>query len=380
MITLGLTAQDERLFNAGLAESHDIKIRAYILDLNHNHIEDVSDRFIDGQVNVDTSRDVTHDLSITLADRGLMTFESGTFSTGSNYARYMIQVFYGVKSRSFPQWVWVPVFCGPIQSFSREEAVVTMTAQGKESLLRTKSWVNRAYVKGILKTALIEDILRKNGETRFEFPSWSTKTDRPVTLTPEKEVWPFLQSLAGSWGTGRLTYDARGYARLFAYNFDASRWNFKGGQGGTLSTVPNLTYSVTEDFVNAARVYGPTPSGTTKQVFGEYVAPADNPLSPRMMARNGVPQYYAEIVRDANVTTNADAQKLAKALVDQSLMQTIQVTFECLPVPTLEPWDVVTVTTSNYSTPFLLNQFSLPLNDSNNMTVGFNSKVSRWKR
>lgn len=379
MISLGLSPARQRLFEQALVSAHEIKFRVRVLDLNHRLIDDVTDQFLDGQVNVDGSRTPHRDLTLSLASKGLMAFESGNFSTGTNYSTRMMEVLYGVENRALGDAVWVPVFVGPITSFSREDATVNITAVSKEQLMMTKQWKARTYPKGTGKIAMITDLLRRNGETRIDMPPWPAKSDKPMTITAEAVVWDYLFMLGHSWGSGLLTYDSRGYAKLFATSLQ-NRWTFRGGEGGSLLSQPKMSYSMGEEFTNAARVYGKVTTTGTKPAYGEYVAPASHPLSPAAMSRGGVPQYWGTIMRDAEVANNRDATNLAKSLVEQGMIQSTTAEFDALPIPHLESWDMVTVSGDHFSSPFRLKKFSLPLNSSNPMTVGYTARVSKWRK
>lgn len=379
MIPLGLNAEDMKLFTASLKQSHQISIRCYILDLDHNHVEDVTDQFKDGQVNVDGTQVPDRDLTCTLVTQDLMSFESGNISTGSSFATRLIQVFYGVRSELLDRWVWVPVFTGPISGFSRDGATVEITAQGKEALFQGVAWKSRTFAKGTLKSYILRDLLVRYGESRVDVPTINVKSDRAITLGPNVVLWDYLQSIARSWGSGRLIYDGRGRVKYFNYS-SRVMWRFRQGEGGTLLGDPKITYQMPDEFYNCARVYGATPRKSTKRIFAEYVAPRTHPLSPVSMSRRGVPQYFARVETDDQITTQAAANAWVRNTVNNSLLGSVDVQAESLVIPHLEPWDVCSIQGDSYNSNFRLMKFSIPLNASGRMTIGHHARVSKWRR
>lgn len=385
MISLGLTAREQELFNLSLVRSHSVKVRVYLMDLSHRHISDLTEFFVDGQVNVDATGDVittpTRDATLTLLPTASLPFETFKFTIAPAYSAYLVKVFYGVRSELLDRWVWVPVFCGNVDGYNRTADAVNLTAKDKSIILMgTRSWKNQSFSKGTVKTSLLRSVLNSQGETMLDIPSWSDKTDKPMTLLDSTPVWEFVQKVAkGMSGGATLGYDPQGVLRLYKPS-SSKKWTFQGGDDGCMLNQPEVNYNRGEDFFNSARLYGGTPAKAKKPIIAEYTAPRNHPLSPWSLARNGAPQYFAKVESDTQITTQKDADTYVKAHVDQALMGAIEVKLDSLVVPHLEPGDVCGLYSHSYHETFKLTRFSIPLNATGSMSVGYNSRVSKWWR
>ena len=369
MIPLGLSASEQVQFHKGLVDSHAIRVGVRVLDLDHNVMSVVRGRVLSGQVDVDVSGDVERTASLTILDQdGALNLDAPDARAGGAFMDRMVAITYGVWSVYLPRWVDVPVFVGPITSMSRDGAVVTLGAQGKESLLLGPCSYNYTYPKGAYKTGIITDLLARNGEQFMDVPQWNTKTTKPVTLAPLTTVWPLVKSVARSWGEGNMTYDGRGYARLHRYN-RSSIWTFHRGRGGSLTSEPKLTYNM-ENVRNLVVVTGATPSGAKRPVQAVAHAQASHPLSSTNLGRGGAKRYLREDVQDDTITTTAQAQTLANNLLAGYLQAGVTLDFEAMVIPHLEPNDVVTVVGSSWTFPMTMHRYTIPLTHDGNMSVG----------
>ena len=378
MISLGLSAKEQALFHQGLRESHQIRCRVYVVDLNGAHVEDVSDTFQDGQVNFDAYADFHRDLSLTLLSRSFLSFETGSPTVGINFAQLQVRVLYGVYSDAYPEWVWVPVFTGPITDFSRDEDTVSITAVSKEKLHRKAKWLAKTYLKGTRMVDIVRDLVWLNGEKDYILPEWTAKVAKPTPINAGTDVWAFLLSCKKTWPKGVMTFDGWGRFKLFALN-NSVRWIFKSGPGGDVKSKPKITYTMSDEFCNACRVIGAIPAKAKSPVVATYVAPASHPMSPQSLSRAGRSQFFGKEIRDDNVTTYARAAEIAKQTVEEGLVVSTSVEMETLGIPHLELWDLVRIKTDQLDAPFRLMKFSLSLS-TGMMTVGYNSRISKWKK
>jgi hypothetical protein len=61
-------------------------------------------------------------------------------------------------------------------------------------------------------------------------------------------------------------------------------------------------------------------------------------------------------------------------------MESVSVSFECLPVPFLEEGDMVAIQTPDYRLSFRLVQYTIPLAAADSMSVGFLKRVKPKKK
>lgn len=357
MLNLGLSTADLAAFTKGLLSNHEMDIKIQVTDMSHNVTGDLSDYLLEGQVNVDRLADVTRSATLTLFDpRRTLTFDTNSPSDGALYMDRMIRIVFSVRSPNLYRWVDVPVFHGPITSASRDDVKVSVTAMGKEVLAKRPAWRTRTYGKGWARSSIIAEAMREVGENRFTFFDWPLKTTSAYSLTRETDVWGFVKSMAGG---NRLFYDGRGYLVLQP-PATRSVFTFAEGDNGGMVTYPSITYN-TENVANAVLVKGGTPKGAKKAL--EYVcyAPRTHPLSKEALGRNGKPRILASIIEDTNLVKAADLKKRGDQALASALLQSVDATWESVPIPHLEAGDVVTLKTGEFAINVVLSQFSIPL-------------------
>ena len=380
MYPTGLNASEQRSYITSLMEPHRIQVRAYVLDLNHRTVDTITNTLSDGQVDVEG---LTRSASLTLLDPALaLPFDSADPDTGSLYMDRMIRIWYGVYSERLPKWVWVPLITGPITAFSRDGAYANITLSDKSSLHSRSAWRTIAYKKGTRKSEVLRSLLRDvGGETHLDLNHTTAKTSGPVTLTSQTNLWEFATSCARWWGAQSLAYDGMGTCRLLTLNANSvfTFWKGDADHRGTLKTNPKITYGG-EEVVNIVRVTGGTPKGAKKPLTYQIAAPNGHPLSPYRLGMGGKPRYLGKEIEDTNLTKMADVQALAKRELSEGLINSTQMDFETLPVPCLEPWDVVTVLTDRYTARQRMHKYSIPLKADGAMTVGRTGRVSKWRR
>jgi hypothetical protein len=374
VIPLGLSASGLAQLNTALASSHSISISVYVLNMAGAKMADLSQRFLDGQVNVNATADVTRSCTLSLLDpERSLQFDSDSPSDGAIYVDRMIQVNYSVRSPTMSQ-VTIPVFTGPLVKMARTDDVVNLEAQGKESLGMGMVWSPRTYTKGWRKVDVIMSILQtRAGETKFSFPELAEQLPGNYSIGRENTPWGVAKNVATGMGL-HLFYDGRGVARLERYP-QTSAFHFKTGDGGTVMTTPDVTYS-TENLKNTILVKGAVPKGGKTPIEYAAFAPASHPLSPWRLGRNGIPRYLVEIIENSSVTSLATARELAERVLRDRLLQEVEVKFDALPIPHLEESDVVRVYTDEFNNAFRLNEFSIPLTTKGLMSVGYRNRVS----
>lgn len=377
MIPLGLTARERRLFESTLLSTHLMRTRIRLQNLDGDDLSDLSTRLLDGQVNIDTTAATTRQCSLTLDDPNhTLNLDSDAPGDGALYADRMIRADCGVYVPALTRWVNVPTFTGPIATMSRNGASVQLGCLGKEHLAFGQAWRPLTLRKGMNTVDAIRTILRERaGERRFSFPNLRHRLPKTVSLGRMSSPWGVAQQLARSLGR-QLYYDGAGVCRLRTRPRGAV-FTFRDGNGTVLSDA-QITYDL-GTIINTIWVKGGKPKGKKQAVTAAVTAPRSHPLSPWRLGRNDEPRYLVEEVDNDHVRSSKDARALARRTLDSRLLEGVTTTFDALPVPHLDPLDVVRLATDETSITFVLNQASLPLVHSGVMSVGTVRRVTPAK-
>lgn len=365
-------------FGTVLRNHHALRIRAVMMTLEHDVIGTITNRIEDGDLAVDADADVVGSLALDLFDpERQLNLDSNSPADGALYADRMVRVYYDVRAAGPGQeWKSVPLCTMPLVRFSRDGDIVSIECQSKEVLAMGACWYVKTYRKGEKVADVIEDVMRRAGETKFGFSKLPARLAEDRTIVPEMSAWEFCQKLADSRNR-QLYYDAAGRLRLRRIP-NRTLWTFNHGDGGEVLTVPKTSFDLA-NIVNAARVVGKKPAGQKKKVRGRYVAPRSHPLSPHRLGRNGKRRFFAEFVDDSSVGTKREAKRTAKSIVTKRLVEAIDVEFDSLPIPHLEPLDVIRVKTPDFTMRARLHKFSIPLTTEGVMGVGHHRR-SRPRR
>jgi hypothetical protein len=359
MISLGLSTADLRLFNQSLITAYDLRVIVQVLDLNHRYVSDLSSMLVDGQVNLSYWDKITSTATLTLSDPdSQIGFDTQSPADGALYADRMLRIVYSVYSELLPKWVDVPIFCGPVTMVARDDALLSVEAQGKESLYLppTQAWTARTYPKTTKLTATIRDVVAlKGGETRLDMPEWGTTLQRDYSLVPEHPIWDFVLWIVGSKLYRQVFYDGRGVLRLRATQLTPS-FTFTESH---LTSVPKITYDMSM-IRNTVRVKGATPEGKA-QITATRWLPASDPASSTALARNGIRRNFVEVIEDSNIATQAAADALAQSTLDWLTIGNFGFDFDSVPIPHLEPGDLFRLSTRDVSLNLRADKFSIPL-------------------
>jgi hypothetical protein len=379
VIPLGLTAAQQAALHDTLVGHHSIRVSVYLMNLSGSKLADISNRLIDGQVNVDGDADITRSCTLSLldVDRSL-SLDSDSPDSGALYVDRMIQVQYAVKdAASGSSWVTIPLFTGPVVKVDRDDAVISVECQGKELLGMGQVWTPRTYKKGTRKTEVMQSILQGCGETKFNFPEYSTPIPSDYAIGRDNTPWGVAKYLANGMGL-QLFYDGRGVARLRARP-QTSVFRFRAGDNGSILSSPKVTYTL-DNLKNIVWVRGsinPGSGGLSEYKIGAVAqAPAAHPLSPVRLGRNGKPRYLLEIYDNSTITSKSEAQRFANSILASHLLQSVDVAFDAFPLPHLEEMDVCRYDTPQASNAFRAVKFSIPLLAGGVMAVGYNRRVS----
>lgn len=379
MQRMGLTATEFAAYLDTLRSSHTKSIRVTVLDLDGDVRASITPRVLDGQVVVDTGGDVTRKLTMSFLDpRHTLNFDSDSPDDGALFADRMLQVEYTVYVPALDRHVSCPVFTGVITSLQRNGGVVDVEAEGKERLALGAAWRPYTVKKGTKKVEAIRSILdERAGETLFALPTLATRLPKTVSLGRMAQPWKIARRIASSMDR-QLFYRGNGVCMLRRYP-GTPLHTFKVGTD-VLGDVA-VSYSM-GDFVNVVEVIGGKPKGAKKRVRGIAVAPTSHPLSPARLGRNGVPRRLVLRVENDHIRSHAEANRKAKRILEDRLRQTVEVTFDALPMPHLEEGDLVRVQTPDSVVAFRLRQFSIPLTTDGDpvMSVGYLKRTRRYMK
>ncbi len=396
MIPLGLRAPERREFHRELVGSHSIRVVVQVLDLEHNMLTTLGDELVDGQVNIDADGEVTRSATVTFLDRRRSyDFDSDSPANGALYANRLLRIRYGVRVPALGDWVDVPLFTGPVTKLDRAGDEVTVEAQGKEILAQGAGWAPMRIKKGTPKTDAITRIMReRGGEHRFDFPDLGSRLPKGISLGRQSVPWDVAQKIARSMNR-QLYYDGRGVCKLRRFPANVV-FTFNDGTNGEIVTPPQVSFSM-DDVRNAVWVKGGTPKrkksdkdtpqdGDKKQkergVAHFETAPRSHPLSPWRLGRWDTPRYLLEVIENDAIRSEKEARETAQRVLRKRLRQLVDVTFDSLPIPHLEPEDLIAVNADGLGMVVRLGQCSIPLKHDQVMSVGYLAKrsVSRRKR
>ena len=393
MLNIGLSAAEKKAYHALLQSSHTLTIWITIMDLDHNERTSVSARLMDGQVTFDADAAVTRSLSLDLLDpNGALHLDSRSPNDGAMFADRMLRVTYSIVNPSRTVRYSCPIFTGPITKLDRNGAMITVEAQGKESLGLATPWQTKTYKKGYRVTEAVRGILEDViGENKLDIPSLANKLPRNTSVgttfdkdgnrVVSKSPWEVAKKLASSIGY-QLFYNGYGIATMRKKPTSAC-FTFQGGKGGALKSTPTVGFSL-DRVINAVEVFGKKPEKeegktTKKQPHARLVAPRSHPLSPWSLGRSGGPRYLPIVIEDDVFWTDAEAMERAKEELAYGLLSSYALAYDALVIPHLEELDVVRLNSEKFSNNHLMRQFAVPLTSGGTMTVGYarNVKVNR---
>lgn len=370
MYSLGLSAAEQRSYQDLLVSSHNIDIRVQVLNLDMEVESDVSNFLLDGQVNVDAAADVTRSCSLELYDPNHnIALDSNSPLDGAMYLDRMIRVTYIVYNPNTLERYSIPIFTGPITKLDRTNTVINVECMGKETLAKRPSFKTKTYNKNLFRRNIIKEAMQSVGERWFDFFNWDLRSTGTYSLVREGDVWAFAKSLSGGHA---FFYD--GYGRLVLRpKRKGSMFTFKTGNKGSITTTPQVNYT-SDNISNTVLVKGGVPKGKKEAVEYTASAPSNHPLSPASLRRGGEPGIILSVIEDTDIVKTEDAKARAERALNSALLQNVAVTFDCVPIPHLEPGDVVRVETDDFGANVIAEKFTIPLKAGASMSFGYNAR------
>lgn len=384
MLVTNFTAREQDEYLRTLVDDHSVKVTIRVTNLMHHGLTDISDKFLEGQIDFDLSKeesDRSGKVKLFDPEDTLELAPLNSEGYGKSLSK-LIRVFYGVKGPRSLRWFEVPLMTGVIVSTKRTGHVVEVELQGKEVLAKRAIHGARTWAKGTLRRQVIVDTMKMVGEnpSLVDVVNIPDRLASPLTLAKEEDAWAFLKTVTRGFSAPcHLYYDGRGVCRLVKIT-DTVPWRFRDGEGGSLITTPEATVDTLTNLVNRVVVTGQAANEKTAAPTGTAVAPKTFPYSPMNIQRNGVGMGFTERVDDSGVTTSAVANEKAATILNQKLARNIlSASFQALPVPHLELRDKCRIQTEEgLGTYFYVTQMSIPLGVGA-MTMGGTRPVTRPK-
>lgn len=386
MYRSGRSITQDQAHLALCCDHHTIDVTMTLLDLDMNEIPggDVSARLEDGQVTFDADADVTRGLDLDLLDPlGALHLDSDSPDAGAMFADRMIRVKYHVIDPLRTVRYTTPLFTGPITALERNGIEVKVECQGKEVFGLSPVWNEKTFKKGSNLVGTIRVLLRDfMGETHFNLPTSGavTKKTLPRNVSvggDDKLPWKVAKDLAASVGY-QLYFDGMGVCQMRPMP-KGSIFTFRTGPGGSIKSNPDVGFDIAK-IINAVEIFGKKPTKkkgkpTRSRPHFKIVAPRNHPLSPWKLGRKGGPRYLPHIIEDDGVTTNAEAKRYAQRELARGLLESVDVAYDTVTIPSIEELDVVTVKTSKFTTDHRARKFAIGLRSSADSSMGYVKNV-----
>lgn len=389
MKNLGLTAAQHTAYLDRLFSSHDYRVAVDLLTLNETPAGSLV--LLDGQINLQSGDAVRRTASITVSDPAGMLDTTGvtTLENADLGPSRLIRITHTIAvpatrvgNVDVPAFtVAVPCFIGPPATMNRNGAEVAIELQDKTALaLRGTS----AYTapKGTNARTAIRDILaKKTGEFRFNLGTGTRRLSKAyaVGLADEASPWLVASKIASAELGMQLIYSCDGYATL------------RTKPSVSQMTLPYLTDQANSstDFTavnNFVQVTGKKTTTTSKTAAGSTVTTTTQPqataqittgpLSPAALARKGINRLLPKVIADDAYTTLGQVKWKADLELAGSDQLQGNPTFGCVPFFHADTDDIVTVTGEDGSMAIRLEQASIPLGTSGDMSLGTHRWVS----
>lgn len=342
-MTSGLSPSDLAATIRAFSLPHRIRRSIVICTLDHAVVGDVTECFQDGQVNISAGSEVSRSASISMFDpTHQIGLDTENPAEGSISPKYLVRLHRGIHVDALGRWVDFPVGMLAITKPSRAGDVLTIEAQGKESLAQVPVWKTLVLKKGTNKVEAIRTAMSQLcGEQFFRMADTSATLSADVSIGRDTTVWAVIKDIADSMNW-LLFYDADGYLACRPPSTDPV-FLFHTGEvpGGTISGDVSIGYG--EDVLNLVWATGGTPSGKKVPIEAFAVAPPTHPLSPAELRRGGVDGYRRHDLTSDEVTKLSDLQAMVDRSLAQVLLQSVDLSFDSLCVWHLEEGDPIGV-------------------------------------
>lgn len=376
-----------------LTQSHRVKVTVKVYDQNEDNPIVIDHALVTGQVDIDVNSDVERSASVTLADINNKILFGPTGGDVVLYADRFLSIEYVVTIDALNRDVVTPLFFGPITRFSSDGGQVTIEAQGKESLLQNPivwgRFIRNSGLDSINENVkyahqLIRELLRSCGEVdaNFEFGTFeNVRLPRNFQLPKQPEnLWSVCKKIVqaanaatSSLVNHRIFYDGRGKVRV--ENMANGGYTFSDSPtSGVLLNKPTISYDLSS-FANTV-IVAVNHGQDSKPVAPVVASLADiHPLSPVSLSRNGKPRFIVTTLDNNNIRSRAHAKNLAEAELKKLSTESVEVSFDSLPIPHITPGSQCKLITDGAEYTFYADTFSIPLRASDSMSMGFQKRM-----
>lgn len=359
--TLGLTKNQRRAYFATLAGDHQRRVRFQVLNLNGQHEGDLEAPLLSGEVVCDTTSTPTLTLKAEFYDPGSKIGFEPDVGDYPVYRRRMLRVFDDRYVPSLNRWVQCAVFTGPIVAVSRDGAALKVTCHDKSALAMGNAWKSRTFAKGAKRTSVVAAILTDAGENRLSVAKGDGRLGKKLEV--QKMDRPWVKAKAAMpvgrvlFCTGPGVVVCRRPPSRPQYTVPAS----------LVLTAPQVNRE-TQQPPNRFQLIGgkPTKKAKKKVRSKPFDLPRyhpDNPLPGSGVGRNGTRRVHAKVESNPKIKSLKVANSQARAAMNRAAGAAVEVSFEIVPVPHLEPYDVVSVKTTDGTFRVRLNAYNLSLTD-----------------
>lgn len=259
----------------------------------------------------------------------------------------------------------------PSVSDTGENLLVTLSAEDRaRTVQRARLRAEYVIAKGTNYATAIRQLIQDGVPFLTDFSFLVTSRTTPaLTFEIGDDRWQRAQEMAAALGA-ELFFDPTG--RCVLQDIQASEtqpttWDFLESVN-LLGAVKELTADATYNVVVVSGESQDAEDGTPKIPPVRGIAEDTNPDSPTWVGGD-----FGRVVRffvSPFITTQAQANQVAAALLERSLNLTERVVFDALPNPAAEAYDVVYVkaTRTRINARYLLEAFTIPLNVEDSMT------------
>lgn len=367
-----------------VSTSHSVRVTVQVTDLDGNVESDLSSRLLSGQVDVDGTAEVTRTLSMELWDiDGSISFDPDSPNKAAMFLNKMIKVQYGVYLKKAQEWLDIPVFLGPIVNLKRNDDIINIECQGKDYLVDIPVFKGDSFPEKSDRFKMIRNIMNQAGEANgnMQLPENESKHGSKFVYNTEQTYWQAVKRLAAS-ARHRAYYNGAG--KLVVTDDDAVVFSFRDGTGGTVVSQPQVSYNA-DEVINTVIVKGQRKVGQGKNseqqtLIGTYIIKSNHPLSPESLGRKVdgklVPRYLVERIEDEGLRSIEEVNDYGNKRLAAVQKLNVEVTFDAMPIPFLEPGDTVRVETDEVDTSFVIQQFTIPLIVGDSMSVGYNRRMA----
>lgn len=289
---------------------------------------------------------------------------------GSVYPTRMLRILTLIYVPDLGEQISDVAFLGPLSKYKRDGANITVEAQGKEAF-----WFygcGPLHIKeGAEVTSAIRQILRHIGETkmRIQEPPIPCHVMNPILVGPDEEIRPgkVLKKLSGAVGM-QLFAANDGYITLRnpvkrpVTTFDH------------VHSTPAVEFDASE-LVNDVRVTG------AKGVFGSAHLPASHPFgrdNPEMK-RGGQPGWRVKAIRNDQIGSDAQADRVAQNELLESSRQVESVTVDLPPDYGLNARDPIAIRAPSWTKTFPVRTLNIPIGPGL-MNFGIDLKTAKPKK